>query len=114
MHILFFKDGYKACHKKIYEEIQGIYQPKFTYLRQNFYRDLKFEAPHMLSKCLTFPQFKPWYAYRRSACKKKNEYLSYENESQNKLFLQWGRGREKINYSVIRYGVYWIYILEKQ
>ena len=114
MHISSFKGGYKACHKKIYEEIQGIYQPNFTYLRQNVYKDLKFEARHMLSKWLGFPQFKLWYAYRRSAYKKKNVYFSYENESRNELFLHWGRGREKINYSVILYGVYLIYILEKQ
>ena len=114
MHIFSFKGGYKACHKKIYEEIQGIYQPKFSYLRQNVYKDLKFEASHMLSKCLRFPQFQPWYACRGSAYKKKNVHLSYENESRNELFLQSGRGREKINYSVILYGVYLIYVLEKQ
>ena len=58
MHISSFKGGYKACHKKIYEEIPGTYQPKFTYLRQNVYKDLKFEARHMLSKWLGLPQFK--------------------------------------------------------
>ena len=46
--------------------------------------------------------------------KKKNVHLSHENESRNELFLQSGRGREKINYSVIFYGVYLIYVLEKQ
>ena len=114
MHIFSFKGGYKFCHKKIYEEIQGIHQPKFSYLRQNVYKDLKFEASHMLSKSLRFPQFQPWYAYRGSSYKKKNVYLSYENASRNELFSQWGRGREKINYSVILYGGYLIYVLEKQ
>ena len=68
----------------------------------------------MLSKSLRFPQFQPWYAYRGSSYKKKNVYLSYENASRNELFSQWGRGREKINYSVILYGGYLIYVLEKQ
>ena len=43
---------------------------------------------------------------------KKNVYLSYENESRSKSFLQWGKGKEKINYFVILSGVY--LILEKQ
>ena len=42
MHISSLKGGYKACHKKVYEEIQGIYLPMFTYLRQNVYKDLNF------------------------------------------------------------------------
>ena len=97
MHISSFKGGYKACHKKIYEEIQGIYQPKFSYLRQNVYKDLKFEASHMLSKCLRFPQFQPWYACRGSAYKKKTYiYLMKMNQETNLFYSEAGEGRKLI------------------
>ena len=104
MHISSLKGGYKACHKNVYEEIQGIYLPIFTYLRQNVYKDLNFNFN-------LNPNFKPWLV-DVLLIRKKNVYLSYENESRSKSFLQWGKGKEKINYFVILSGVY--LILEKQ
>ena len=64
MRISSLKGGYNACHKKMYEEIQGIYLLKFIYLRQNVYKDLEFEARHCAN-------FEPSYAYKRYAYKKK-------------------------------------------
>ena len=90
MHISSLKGGYKACHKKVYEEIQGIYLPIFTYLRQNVYKDLNFNFN-------LNPNFKPWLVDVLLIRKKKRVFILRKWIKKQKFFtVREGKGENKL------------------